>query len=164
LLTHLVQAYCEPEEVLEMAEDLFSAGKVHADLGEYEQAIRCFNRSLNILCSPHLKQEILTHLSYIYKRLGRLEDACSIWQHFIQSNANMRLLPYVEMAKYFEHHGKDYQRALEVTESARELLVGQRRHYTAARFNEWMADLDHRRERLQKKCIKQGKNFVQLHI
>lgn len=164
LLTHLVQAYCEPGEVLEKAEDLFSAGKIHADLGEYEQAIACFKRSLDNPCSPQLKQEILTHLSYVYKRLGRFEDASTIWQNFIQSASNMRIFPYLELAKYFEHQCKDYQRALEVTEAARALLLGQRRHYTASRLKEWLSDLDHRRERLQKKCVKQEEKFVQLHI
>lgn len=164
LLTHLVQAYCAPEEVLEKPEDLFSAGKVHEALGEYEQAISCHSRALQRKSSPHLRQEILARLSYLYKRLGRFEDACSIWQDFIQSSSNMRLFPYLELAKYFEHQCKDDQRALEITMAARELLLQQRRHYTQVRFNEWLAELDHRRERLEKRWLKQQEKFVQLHI
>lgn len=164
LLTHLTQAYCDPEEVLGTAEDLFSAGKIHADLGEYEQAVACLNHSLRIASSNQLKQEILTHLSYIYKYLGRFEEACSIWQNFVQSMSNMRLSPYLELAKYFEHQCRDYRKALQITEAARELLLGHRRHYSAARFKERLAELDHRRERLEKKCVKQEEKIVQLHI
>ncbi len=151
LMSHLLQAYLNPEEILEEAEDLFSAGKIYEDLTQYDQAIRCYCQSLEQNLPTGLNHEILTRLSFLYKRLGMMEDACNIWRRFIASESNLKHFPYIEMAKYFEHKVKDYHQALEMTRQARELLLTQRRFYRNLKFTELLAEVDHRETRLLKK-------------
>ncbi|AZR73359.1 hypothetical protein BBF96_08165 [Anoxybacter fermentans] len=162
LMTNLIQAYLRPYEVLDEPEDLFSAGKVYEDLGQYNQAVKCYSICLNQEISAHLKQEILKRLSFLYKRLGRMEEACSIWQSFINSKNNLRLFPYIELAKYYEHYSKDYRLALKMARDARQVLLKQRRLYTRNRFKELMDELEHREKRLLRKMGRLDEKGVSL--
>lgn len=164
LLTHLLQAFQVPDEVLDQPEDLFSAGKIHEDLGQFEQAINCYRQSLALTEVPQLRGDILMRLSYLFKRMGRLEEACAIWEKFVNSRSSVRLFPYLELAKHFEHHLKDYEKAIQITEAAKELLLSQRRFYSAPKFKEMLGELQHREERLQKKCGKTLENSCRLEI
>lgn len=164
LLTHLVQAYLLPDEVLAEPEDLFSAGKIHEDLGESDRAVCCYLLALEHAKKGPLHQEILTRLSFLYKRLGRMDEACRIWERFIQSKNNLRLFPYLEMAKYLEHQRKDLNKALEVTRLARELLLAQRRLYSGGKFREMQQELDHRESRLLKKLNQTGETGFPLAL
>lgn len=149
LITHLLETYLKPLEVLEAAEDLFSAGKIYEDLGAHDQAIQCYCHSLNKQRSPVLANEILTKLSFLYKRLGKLEEACDIWRGLAEKKR--RHLPFIELAKYYEHTTKEFIKALEMTRQAKGLLLEQRRRYTSRKFQELLGAIGHREARLLKK-------------
>jgi uncharacterized protein YprB with RNaseH-like and TPR domain len=62
-----------------------------------------------------------------YKRQGRLEPAVSLWERTIERKRRSRiapLTPYVELAMYYEHQQKDYDRALQYAEQAFEKARG----------------------------------------
>lgn len=72
----------------------------------------------------------------IYKRQGRLDLAVSLWERAIERKRRSRiaaLTPYVELAMYYEHQHKDYERALHYAEQA--LERAQVRHTTAFRLD-----------------------------
>lgn len=149
LITHLLETYLNPLTALEAAEDLFSAGRIYEDLGAHEEAIQCYCQSLKQQRSQVLRTEILTKLSFLYKRLGKLEEACDIWRGL--AGENKRHLPLIELAKYYEHTAKDYLTALEMTKKAKTILSEQRRRYSSLKFKELLGAIDHRENRLLKK-------------
>lgn len=154
LLTHLVQAFLRPAQVLIEPEDLFSAGKVYEDLGQHDVAIDCYSICLERQITGSFSQEVLKRLSLVYKRLGRMDEACTIWRQFVEREGNLRLFPYVELAKYLEHQRKDYQQALKMTQSARELVLDKYQLFSQTKFKELLKELEHREQRLVRKLGK----------
>lgn len=154
LLTQLLQNYLQPTQILTEPEDIFSAGKVYEDLCQYSKAIKCYNNCLELKLPSYLEHESLERLSFIYKRLEDFEQATSIWQQFIDSGARKKLFPYIELAKYYEHRLKNYQKALEMTRGAQDLLIQKRHFYDRDKFVKKREALEHRQERLKKKISK----------
>ncbi len=160
LLTHLIQVFQSPKEVLDRPEDLFSAGKIYEDLGQVEQALLCYSHTLKQDIHCHFRQDVLKRLSFFYKRIGNINEAITIWQELIQSESNLHVFPYIELAKYFEHQCKDYHLALQMTDEALELVRKQRRLYSRARVKELESQLDHRKQRLVRKIGNESSLFV----
>ncbi|MEF3301631.1 ribonuclease H-like domain-containing protein [Paenibacillus sp. GYB003] len=62
-----------------------------------------------------------------YKRQGRFAPAVSLWERAIERKRRSRiasLAPYVELAMYYEHRDKNYERALSYAEEALERARG----------------------------------------
>jgi uncharacterized protein YprB with RNaseH-like and TPR domain len=53
----------------------------------------------------------LRQLGYLYKRLGRLDDAAAIWEEWLASLPGDDLTPYLELAKHHEWRTLDLQAA-----------------------------------------------------
>jgi uncharacterized protein YprB with RNaseH-like and TPR domain len=68
-------------------------------------------------------------LSFLYKRTGRRQEAAQIWRELI-SEPTADYSTISEMAKWLEHHVRDYRQAKELVEKAlnqnRDLSAGQR--------------------------------------
>ena len=62
--------------------------------------------------------EILKLSSFAYKRQGKWEEAEEIWKEIIERSREYIYYPYEELAKYYEHYLKDYQKAKIVVEKA----------------------------------------------
>ncbi len=62
--------------------------------------------------------EILRLASFAFKRQGEWEEAEKIWKEIIKRNREFIYYPYEELAKYYEHHLKDYQKAETIVEEA----------------------------------------------
>lgn len=154
LTTHLIQAYLYPKEVLFAPEDLFSAGRIHEDLGQTELALECYLSSLDCELPLTLQLEVAIRLSFLYKRIGRFKEASEIWQNLLNGKTKKAFTACIEMAKYLEHKCKDYEQALLMTRQAKELLVGLRRFFTRYRYNQLQSELNHREQRLVKKMAK----------
>lgn len=154
LLTHLIQAFLRPAQVLIEPEDLFSAGKIYEDVGQPDLAIDCYAICLEQQLTGSFSQEVLKRLSFIYKRLGRMDEACTIWRQFVERDGNIRLFPHIELAKHLEHQCKDFQQALQMTQSARELILEKYQLFSRAKFKELLEELEHREQRLVRKLEK----------
>ena len=50
--------------------------------------------------------------------MGEREKAEQTWQHIIQEHSRFCLEPYLELAKFYEHGVRDYQKALKLVERA----------------------------------------------
>ena len=62
--------------------------------------------------------EILRLASFAYKRQGKWKEAEKIWKEIIERTRKFVYYPYEELAKYYEHHLKDYQKAEMVVKEA----------------------------------------------
>lgn len=108
----------EPEELFRLALWLDK-------LGRAEEADEVFRELLGL--ESEQAAEYLLPAADFYKGQGRFGPAISLWERAIERKRRSRiapLTPYVELAMYYEHQQKDYDRALLYAEQAFEKARG----------------------------------------
>jgi uncharacterized protein YprB with RNaseH-like and TPR domain len=145
LATRIVRQFHQPD-VADHPLDLFGLGKWQADLGLVEQA----EQVLRMAAVPELPTEYyhqaLTQLAYLLKRAERRDEAVEVWQQIACTTFD-DVTAHVELAKHYEWHEADLERARLWTEQALELIEGMRVPSTRA-------ELEHRLARLNRKLEK----------
>lgn len=95
----------------------FSRGKIMNRLGEKKKAVESFEKAREGVLSPSGKLQVLLHLSMIQKSEGQWSEAEALWREIVGEPTPFHLLPYLELAKYYEHKTKDLLRARQIVES-----------------------------------------------
>ncbi len=98
--------------------DIFSIGKMFDEEKRYEQCTHYYTEALKHNLREEETLEILRLASFAYKRQGEWEEAEKIWKKTIERSPEFIYYPYEELAKYYEHHLKDYQKAETIIEEA----------------------------------------------
>jgi len=131
-------------------EDLYSLGRLYLHLGMSQRAETTLRAALDADLPDSLRQAAVCDLSFHYKRQARWEEAIDLWQGAIGDNHG-RLYPFVELAKFYEHRAKDFERAEELVLRAIELIESA----AVTRAIWWrqrrLAELEHRLRRVQRK-------------
>jgi uncharacterized protein YprB with RNaseH-like and TPR domain len=129
--------------------DFIALAKLYEDLDRGEEAARLYERGLELGVNEADFEAAVQRLSALQRRRGDLEAAAGLWQ---KAAAAGHIYAHVELAKYYEHHRRDYAEALKWTRIAKE-LVGS---FDIPRYEyrHWMDELEHREKRLQEKSLK----------
>jgi len=121
-LVALVSRMCflveDPLNNTEYGMDIFSIGKMFDEERRYEQSTHYYTEALKHNLAEEEVLEILRLASFAYKRQRKWEEAEKIWKEIIERNREFIYYPYEELAKYYEHHLRDYQKAEAVVEEA----------------------------------------------
>jgi len=121
-LVALVSKMCflveDPLNNTEYGMDIFSIGKMFDEEKKYKQSTHYYTEALKHNLAEEEVLEILRLASFAFKRQGEWEEAEKIWKEIIKRNREFIYYPYEELAKYYEHHLKDYQKAETVVEEA----------------------------------------------
>ena len=121
-LVALVSRMCflveDPLNNTEYGMDIFSIGKMFDEEKKYKQSTRYYTEALKHNLAEEEVLEILKLASFAYKRQGKWEEAEKIWKEIIERSREFIYYPYEELAKYYEHRLKDYQKAKIVVEEA----------------------------------------------
>ena len=121
-LVALVSRMCflveDPLNNTEYGMDIFSIGKIFDEEKRYEQSTQYYTEALKHNLAEEEVLEILRLSSFAYKRQGKWEKAEEIWKEIIERSREYIYYPYEELAKYYEHYLKDYQKAETVVEEA----------------------------------------------
>ena len=121
-LVALVSRMCflveDPLNNTEYGMDIFSIGKMFDEEKKYEQSTHYYTEALKHNLAEEETLEILRLSSFAYKRQGKWEEAEEIWKKIIERSREFIYYPYEELAKYYEHYLKDYQKAEIVVEEA----------------------------------------------
>ncbi|MFW6131107.1 MAG: ribonuclease H-like domain-containing protein [Candidatus Aminicenantaceae bacterium] len=135
----------EGEECLEDAVDLFGAGKVMERIGDLKKSEDFFKRALKGKLPEHLSLLTKKKLSYYLKKNQKWEQAVSIWEEIASSEQilDRHLFSFRELAMYFEHRAKQYEKAKKIAEEGLVVSSELSLHYKR--------DFSHRIERLNKK-------------
>jgi len=135
---------------IEYAEDLYSLGRLYLHVGIGDRAETVLRAALNADLPHALREKTIFHLSFHYKRQARWEDAIDLWYQAISENRD-RLYPFVELAKFYEHRAKDFDRAEELVVRAIDLVESS----SPIRPMWWrerrLAELEHRLRRVQRR-------------
>lgn len=138
ILNHLIGAHNAPGEHLKEAEDAFSMGNIMLKRGRFALSRECYH----LADQGKLSAPAHERLALSYKKESRWQEAADVYRQMIKAGQG-RLLPYVELAKIYEHRLNEPERALKVTEAA---IRG-----AQARDEEWLPALEKRYLRLIKK-------------
>jgi len=121
-LVALVSRMCflveDPLNNTEYGMDIFSIGKMFDEEKRYEQCTHYYTEALKHNLAEEETLEILRLASFAYKRQGEWEEAEKIWKKIVERSPEFTYYPYEELAKYYEHHLKDYQKAETIIEEA----------------------------------------------
>jgi uncharacterized protein YprB with RNaseH-like and TPR domain len=133
-------------------EELYAIGRLFADLGFSEEAIEIFDSSKDLDLNSDTKYRLVENLACLHRRRGDYEAAIPLWQSAAEDG---HIYAYVEIAKYFEHRSKEFDKALSSTQSALDLMNAAK----TARYERvhWGPLLEHRLARLKRKMARAEK-------
>ncbi len=129
-----------PAEALALGRLLLSTGRDTEGISYLQQAAYCNRFSL--------AGEAALELARYYKRKGNWPEAIEIWQSIVERDQTGPAA-CVELAKYHEHHRRDYGLATEYAGKA--LIMVERFHNPSANGELSRSALLHRIERLKRK-------------
>lgn len=125
------------ESGLRHGEDLLGLARWLRQNGGAKEALALYRRAVEQgLRDEHLFRA-LWETAQTEKKLGRTDRALEIWRELAAARNPFRVAALEELAKYYEHTQRDYRAALEMTTTALSLDAA--------------PELEHRRERLQRK-------------
>lgn len=99
------------------ARDRFSLGRCYEAGGHAERAMEIYEQLLEEE-SGGGSEDAMLRLALMHKRMGRYPRAVALWERAIRFAPGFQLVPYVELAKYYEHKAKDFDKARRVVEQA----------------------------------------------
>jgi uncharacterized protein YprB with RNaseH-like and TPR domain len=147
LLNHTATMLADPfHEGIEHGLDVIALARLYEDLGHWETAARLFERGLQMSLTEADFWEAVRRLSVLQKRRGDFDEALRLWE---RAAGQGHIYAHIELAKYYEHRGRDPRSALAWTTAALQdlerldLPVYMRKH--------WRAELAHRKARLEGK-------------
>lgn len=122
----------------------FSLGRLFWDHGDREKAIPCLEVALK-RCEDDLAWEVMKWLSMAFKKTGNHEKALSLWEEMMSWPYQQDGHPYIELAKYYEHRLKEFEKAIAYVDQALALIPSHRTREIEL--------LLHRKQRLLKKKV-----------
>jgi uncharacterized protein YprB with RNaseH-like and TPR domain len=131
--------------------DLVSLGKLFEDVGDLDLAIRLYLHGLDHDLPRENRIECIDRLAAIHKKQENLAAAVELWQ---QAASHQHIRAHIELAKLYEHRLRDYRQALDWTQSAIQLVLAA--VTSAFERQQWLAELEHRQERLLRKISASG--------
>jgi len=131
-------------------EDLYSLGRLYGQVGLGQRAEQALRAALDTT-EPHvLRSQAVRDLSFHLKRQEEWSEAVKLWHLAIDENHG-QLYPFVELAKYYEHRAKDFQKAEELVLRAIDLVNSS----SLSRGRPWrerrLSELEHRLRRVLRK-------------
>jgi len=135
---------------IEYAEDLYSLGRLYLHVGMSHRAETALRAALDVHLPDTLREKTIFHLSFHYKRQARWEEAIELWRGAIREDRS-RLYPLVELAKYYEHRAKEFERAEELVLRAIELVESSSLTRPVWWRDRRLAELEHRLRRVRRK-------------
>jgi uncharacterized protein YprB with RNaseH-like and TPR domain len=128
--------------------ECLSLAHCYEALGWSDVSIVAYRAALGGSADAAEQIQVLRDLGFLYKRLGRLDEAAGLWEEWIGTVAGEDLTPYVELAKHHEWHTADLVAARGWTAWALRIAEGWP-------SNAWqdviVSELRHRLARLERK-------------
>jgi len=144
---HVLQ---NPLHHCENGEELLRVGKLYEACRRYGEAGRLYQSHLENGADESNEQELLIRMAYAYKKLNQWNRAVKAWQACVETK-RFHPLPYIELAKHYEHRVKDVSAAKKFVDKAlKEMMIlanlGRRTDW-----DEYGEDLKYRLQRLERK-------------
>ena len=143
LAASLCATLSEPLQALRHGEDLYSLAQRREAAGDLASARELYEQCLRCQLGWEERREAMHRLARLYRRLGRLEDAVTLWRELARGKD---VEACIALAKYYEHTAHDLARAHQLARRALALL-SEDPHPDRSR----LADVKRRLRRLEEK-------------
>ncbi|MFQ5602047.1 MAG: ribonuclease H-like domain-containing protein [bacterium] len=150
LTTLAMQTFENPLAATKNRQDVVSLGKIFEEMSLYEQSIELMDGFLADTPAEKDRQELLIRTAFNYKKVRNWTRATKIWLECIGTQ-NFHPVPYIELAKYYEHKEKDHLKAKSLVDSALKELEILFSFNPQNAWQEYRQDLLYRQKRLIKK-------------
>jgi uncharacterized protein len=148
LLTHMNEMIQNPfDGAVQHGLDFIALGKLFEDLGHWDEAARLFERGLESGLNESDFGVATRRLSILQKKRGDLGEAVRLWESAAQQG---HLYAFIELAKHYEHRERDLESAIKWTSFA--LEQAGRMDLPAYALKFWIAEIEHRLQRLKRKA------------
>ncbi|MBN1781165.1 ribonuclease H-like domain-containing protein [bacterium] len=121
LTRHAAQVYHNPSGILTHALDWYSLGRSLESVHALDEAVTCYIKLLGSGPDAETEAETRSRLALIHKKSDKWKMAVQAWEQMIQTD-RFHIKPYEELAKYYEHRIRDYDRAASWVNRALERL------------------------------------------
>lgn len=139
--------------------DYYSLGKYYLQYKEWDDAILSFQEALKYPLTLEVRYETLKELAFIHKRLKNWENALEIWKELSGGDQTKNWVIYEEIAKYYEHHKRDYISAINIIESYKFINPKEQKQMVSSNIvNFTHESVQKRLARLRQKIKNQNKN------
>jgi uncharacterized protein YprB with RNaseH-like and TPR domain len=152
LTTRIAELMEKDTANFEFGEDIFGVGHFYFSTADYKNAEFFFRKSFEHPLPYNLRHKLLTELSIILKRTGRIDEASEIWLGMIEGQKGFTIFPYIELAKYHEHHKKAYGLAVEIVTKAVNRMQEAKAEISSRNYSEFQKELLYRLKRLERKA------------
>lgn len=151
LAARLCRLFTDPlaDQSLDYA-DLVSLGKWYDDLNMHPEAEHTLRTALEHEILPTSRIVALTRLGLLMKQQNRREEAIAVWQQLAEADPS-GIFAHIELAKHFEWHAGDLERALEWTQVAHQVIAAWPPGYAR---DQAQTELGLRLQRLERKRAK----------
>ncbi|MBT3337480.1 MAG: ribonuclease H-like domain-containing protein [Anaerolineae bacterium] len=150
LLNHAAAMLADPRgESVQHSLDVIAIAKLFEDLKRWNEAAKLYEYGLQDSLPEDDFARAVKRLAILQRRRGDIGEAVKWWQ---QAAGEGHIYAHVELAKYYEHHIRDYDLAEDATYRALS-LVNESKLQDYER-NHWVDELSHRLERIQRKIVK----------
>ncbi len=147
LFHHTASMLADPHAAdLEHGLDVAALAKLFEDLGKWDDAVRLYERGLQIRLPEAGFAETLRRYSALQRRRGDLESAVILWE---QAAGEGHIYAHVELSKHHEHRKRDPSEAFRWAKSALELAQAPSLPPSIRKY--WTEEISHRIARLAKK-------------
>jgi tetratricopeptide (TPR) repeat protein len=148
LLAHMNDMLQNPYEgKVQHGLDFVALGKLFEDLGQWDEAARLFERGLEFGLNESDFGLAVKRLSILQKKRGDVGEAIRLWETAAKRG---HLYAFIELAKHYEHKERDVKSALKWTKSALQRVEKIDQPAYVRKF--WLAEIEHRLERLERKA------------
>ncbi|MDD2694329.1 MAG: ribonuclease H-like domain-containing protein [Anaerolineales bacterium] len=148
LFAHTARLLSDPlHEGNENGLDLLSIARLFEAMGDASAAASLYLQALEHDLPKTYWLAAVRNLALLRKRRRELTMAVELWMKSAEYND---LEAFIELAKYYEHHEKDYAQALHWAQSAMEIIEEQAA--PAPKLAGYRAQLEHRLQRLERKA------------
>jgi uncharacterized protein YprB with RNaseH-like and TPR domain len=150
LMNHIARVLHAPfNGQVEHGLDFIALAKLFEDLNRWEDAARLYERGLEVGVSETEFGPALQRLSTLQRRRGDIEAAVALWKKAADEG---HIYAHIELAKYHEHHRRNYDEALKWTQRAEDLVNSM--DIPRYEYRHWMEEMEHRKKRLYEKAHK----------
>lgn len=152
LYIHISKLLLETDKDDMSMEERFEIARWYEAVGEEERASQIYQQITEASHSLHNKAKVA--LGHLYKKQKKMTSALQMWERAIQESSSQSEDVYIEIAKIYEHHHKDYEAALHYTRKALEhwKMKGRLLRYTskseASSFQKRLTRLENKLDRL----------------
>lgn len=136
LVEKIARAFETEGGTLREIEDIYSLSRVFDRRKDNERVLGLCNKLENDMVGE-LSHEILLFHSFALKRAGQWDEARAIWEKLSDCDSREGYQANLELAKFFEHRGKDHRAAFRYASRARKSCpdLGSHRQLLEKRLN-----------------------------